>query len=88
MAIKVDNLSEPVRIAIVGKYTGLQDSYLSVIKALKHSSIEADRDLILLWVEASDLEGHSEGAESDPVASAEAEARAWQVWSDILRLVR
>ncbi|KAL5706832.1 CTP synthase (glutamine hydrolyzing) [Ranunculus cassubicifolius] len=27
-----DNLHEPVRIAMVGKYTGLSDSYLSVLK--------------------------------------------------------
>lgn len=32
MARAVDSVTVPVRIAIVGKYTGLQDSYLSVIK--------------------------------------------------------
>ncbi|CAM9753358.1 unnamed protein product [Heterosigma akashiwo] len=57
-------------IAIVGKYTGLSDSYLSVIKALKHSAIACDRDLELLWVEASDLE-EGEGV------SAEQRAAAW-----------
>ncbi|CAM9824173.1 unnamed protein product [Chrysoparadoxa australica] len=60
MARKVDLVTEPVRIAIVGKYTGLQDSYLSVIKALKHSSIEASRDLVLEWVDASHLEPEAE----------------------------
>lgn len=33
LASAVDEVTTPVRIAIVGKYTGLQDSYLSVIKA-------------------------------------------------------
>ena len=33
MADRVDEFQEEVRIAMVGKYTGLSDSYLSVIKA-------------------------------------------------------
>ena len=35
MAHAVDTFQKKVKIAIVGKYTGLQDSYLSVIKAVK-----------------------------------------------------
>jgi CTP synthase (UTP-ammonia lyase) len=37
MAFKLDGFQESVKIVIVGKYTGLQDSYLSVIKSLKVS---------------------------------------------------
>jgi len=33
----VDHFNEEVKIVIVEKYTGLQDSYLSVIKAVKVS---------------------------------------------------
>ncbi|KAL5732039.1 CTP synthase (glutamine hydrolyzing) [Ranunculus cassubicifolius] len=51
-----DNLREPVRIAMVGKYTGLSDSYLSVLKALLHASVICHRKLIVEWVAASDLE--------------------------------
>ncbi len=42
---------DAVKIAIVGKYTGLQDSYLSVIKALEYGSINAGRKLEILWIE-------------------------------------
>ena len=35
MAFKLDRFEDDVKIVIVGKYTGLQDSYLSVIKSLK-----------------------------------------------------
>lgn len=56
MADRVDGLSEEVHIAMVGKYTGLSDSYLSVIKALQHSSFEVGRKLVIDWIEASDLE--------------------------------
>eukprot|EP00808_Paulinella_micropora_P030420 g41326.t1 len=45
-----------VRIAIVGKYTGLSDSYLSVTKALTHSAAAHRSKLQLEWIESSDLE--------------------------------
>ncbi|XAR52854.1 CTP synthase (glutamine hydrolyzing) [Bertholletia excelsa] len=51
-----DMLREPVRIAMVGKYTGLQDSYLSVMKALLHASVACHRKLLVDWVPSSDLE--------------------------------
>ena len=35
MAHAVDGYEKQIKIALIGKYTGLQDSYLSVIKALK-----------------------------------------------------
>ena len=43
-------------IAVVGKYTGLSDAYLSIIKAMKHASIAAGRKLNIQWVEATELE--------------------------------
>ncbi|KAH9676853.1 CTP synthase [Citrus sinensis] len=51
-----DMLHDPVRIAMVGKYTGLSDSYLSVLKALLHASVACHRKLIVEWVAAGDLE--------------------------------
>eukprot|EP01113_Clastostelium_recurvatum_P025011 TRINITY_DN299_c0_g2_i1.p1 TRINITY_DN299_c0_g2~~TRINITY_DN299_c0_g2_i1.p1 ORF type:complete len:618 (+),score=146.01 TRINITY_DN299_c0_g2_i1:48-1901(+) len=49
----------PIRIAMVGKYTGLGDSYLSVTKALDHASMEVQRKVVVDWVEAEELEeGH------------------------------
>ncbi|XP_039116147.1 CTP synthase 1-like isoform X2 [Dioscorea cayenensis subsp. rotundata] len=51
-----DTLHETVTIAMVGKYTGLSDSYLSVLKALLHASVAHRRKLVVEWVPASDLE--------------------------------
>ncbi|XP_039122444.1 CTP synthase-like isoform X1 [Dioscorea cayenensis subsp. rotundata] len=51
-----DTLHDSVRIAIVGKYTGLTDAYLSVLKALLHASVACRRKLVVEWVPASDLE--------------------------------
>ncbi|KAJ1918820.1 CTP synthase ura7 [Mycoemilia scoparia] len=47
---------ETVNIAVVGKYTYLQDSYASVVKALEHAALNCNRHLKIQWVEASDLE--------------------------------
>ena len=59
MADRVDNLGDDVRIAMVGKYTGLTDSYLSVIKSLQHASYAVERTLQIDWIEASNLEDAS-----------------------------
>ncbi|XP_031493965.1 uncharacterized protein LOC116259255 isoform X2 [Nymphaea colorata] len=68
-----DKLSYPVRIAMVGKYTGLSDSYLSVLKALLHASVECSRKLMVEWVAATDLEDAT--AREDP----DAFEAAWNV---------
>ena len=47
---------EPITIALVGKYTELQDAYYSVREALRHAALYHNRDLNLLWVNSEDLE--------------------------------
>jgi CTP synthase len=47
---------DTVNIVLVGKYTALQDSYMSVIKSLEHAAMRCQHKLKLEWVEASDLE--------------------------------
>lgn len=76
-ANKWDTVTEPVKIAIVGKYTGLGDSYLSVTKALMHSAISADRKLDIVWVEAGLLEDNT--LADDPPGHAEAWAKVHNV---------
>ena len=70
MADKIDTLSEEVHIAMVGKYTGLSDSYLSVIKALQHSALAVDRKLVIDWIESTDL---------DPNENSEKQDEAWEL---------
>eukprot|EP00239_Pterosperma_sp_CCMP1384_P007644 CAMPEP_0197844640 /NCGR_PEP_ID=MMETSP1438-20131217/1639_1 /TAXON_ID=1461541 /ORGANISM="Pterosperma sp., Strain CCMP1384" /LENGTH=585 /DNA_ID=CAMNT_0043455561 /DNA_START=98 /DNA_END=1855 /DNA_ORIENTATION=+ len=55
-ANKWDTLKRRVKIGMVGKYTGLTDSYISVIKSLEHASIAASHRLEVIWIEASGLE--------------------------------
>ncbi|EPQ53698.1 CTP synthase [Gloeophyllum trabeum ATCC 11539] len=47
---------DDVNIVLVGKYTDLKDSYMSVVKSLEHSAFRCQRKLVLQWVESSDLE--------------------------------
>jgi CTP synthase len=57
---------ESVSIVLVGKYTNLHDSYLSVIKSLEHSSMRCGKKLNLIWVDAEHLEEKTKS--SDPAA--------------------
>ncbi|WP_368503070.1 CTP synthase [Alkalihalophilus sp. As8PL] len=49
---KVQNLSNKVKIALVGKYVALPDAYLSVAEALRHAGYAFDADLEIEWVDA------------------------------------
>ena len=62
--------SGTARVALVGKYTGMQDAYLSVLKALKHAACEVGRDLDVIWIESSDLEPPPPDADSPAEAAA------------------
>jgi len=42
-----ERVYDSVTIALVGKYTDLKDSYMSVIKALEHSALKVSRKLII-----------------------------------------
>lgn len=50
------NPREEVNIAIIGKYTGLADSYMSHTEALNHAASRAEVKVNKLWVEAEDIE--------------------------------
>lgn len=45
-----------VKIAVVGKYTKLSDSYLSHIEALTHAGAALKAKVRIIWVESEDLE--------------------------------
>ncbi len=56
----LDALRNPVRtvkIAMVGKYVELHDSYISVNEALKHGGIETHSAVDINWIDSETLEG-------------------------------
>uniref|UniRef100_A0A0D9YCJ5 CTP synthase n=1 Tax=Oryza glumipatula TaxID=40148 RepID=A0A0D9YCJ5_9ORYZ len=72
-ASKFDKLKATVKIAMVGKYTGLSDSYLSVLKALLHASVAMGRKLVVEWVPSCHLE------DSAVKETPEAHKKAWKL---------
>jgi CTP synthase len=59
---RVEEPEEVVRIAIVGKYTGLKDSYISHYKAFEHSGAEACARVEVEWLNAPEKgEGYEKG---------------------------
>ena len=55
----VDRMKNPraeVNIALVGKYAGLQDSYMSLNQALVHGGVAHQLKVNIFWIEAEDLE--------------------------------
>ena len=53
---RVKNPSRTIRVAMIGKYTKLRDSYISIIEALRHASAAFRVKPELVWVEATDIE--------------------------------
>jgi CTP synthase len=56
MLERLERSTEPLRIALVGKYTQLHDAYLSVTEALRHAAAFHDRQLDLKWINSEELE--------------------------------
>jgi len=53
---RMQQVSTPVRIALVGKYVELHDAYISVKEALTHAAVALKRKLEIEWVYSGDLE--------------------------------
>lgn len=53
---KIKEPKREVTIAIVGKYTGLKDSYKSLIEALTHGGIANDARVNLQWIDSEEVD--------------------------------
>jgi CTP synthase len=56
MVERVLDPKHEVCIALVGKYMGLNDAYISVYEALRHGGISNQASVTLQWVDAEDIE--------------------------------
>lgn len=59
----VESLKNPeheVKIAIVGKYTELRDSYISIVESLKHGGITNSTSIDMRWINAEFLESQED----------------------------
>ena len=51
-----DDVKKDIKIAILGKYFGLPDSYMSVVEALKHACLQNKVNLNLIWIDADNYD--------------------------------
>ena len=55
MVEKIKSARQSVTIGLVGKYTQLQDAYLSVAEALRHAGYLNDAHVEILWIDSEKL---------------------------------
>lgn len=60
---KMGRITDEVRIAIVGKYIDIKDSYMSILEAFKHAGIANSCKVNVVWVDSEEFE--RTGAELD-----------------------
>ena len=56
MVWRMKHPGRQVKIAIVGKYLKLHDSYISIVEALKHAGAENNTGVKIQWVDSESLE--------------------------------
>mmetsp|Transcript_26093 Transcript_26093/g.34259 ORF Transcript_26093/g.34259 Transcript_26093/m.34259 type:complete len:634 (+) Transcript_26093:47-1948(+) len=76
LAETFDSVTDEATIAVVGKYIGLSDTYLSIQKALIHAALATNQKLKINWVDSSGLLETT--LESDP----EKYAQSWEKIKD------
>ncbi|SHF29308.1 CTP synthase [Caldanaerobius fijiensis DSM 17918] len=55
MVEKIKNLKKRVKIALVGKYVGLHDAYISVVEALNHGGYANDTYVDIKWINSEEV---------------------------------
>jgi len=56
-----ENLKHDVKIALIGKYAGLVDSYVSMNEAFRHAGAACQTNVHINYIEAENLENNPEG---------------------------
>jgi CTP synthase len=56
---KINNLEGSVKIGIVGKYTNLKDSYISIVESLNHGGYHFGKNIDIKWINSEDLDDNN-----------------------------
>ena len=67
MVSSIHEIKKQTKIAIVGKYMELEDSYLSVKEALIHAGVHQNLSVDISWVPSEDIEKHGPSEYLDSV---------------------
>ncbi len=60
---KMSSMDKEIRVAVVGKYAHLGDSYISINEALKHAGIECGCRIKIDWLDAEEFERKNDALE-------------------------
>ena len=71
----LERSTQPLRVALVGKYTQLHDAYISVTEALRHAAAFHERQLDVKWINSEELEAEEKIYPGRAVARALADVR-------------
>ena len=55
----IDNNTKPFIVSIVGKYTDIDDTYLSIVRSLEHASFYTKKKIKINWINSSLLDEYS-----------------------------
>ncbi|MBN1298854.1 MAG: CTP synthase [Actinobacteria bacterium] len=54
----IKSIKESIKIGIVGKYTNLKDSYISIVEALNHGGYFYKKNIEIKWINSEELEDY------------------------------
>ncbi|MEK6557363.1 MAG: CTP synthase, partial [Candidatus Margulisiibacteriota bacterium] len=60
MVNKMYHAKKELKIAIVGKYVGMGDAYISIVESIHHACIDHECKASILWVDSEELESKSD----------------------------
>jgi CTP synthase len=60
MVQKMYNAKESVNVAIVGKYVGSGDSYISIVESIRHACIDLDHKANIVWFDSEKIESKTD----------------------------
>ncbi len=52
---KMENVSDTIKIWLAGKYTGLDDAYLSVIEAINSAGYDSNKKIEIVWIDTEKI---------------------------------
>jgi CTP synthase len=56
----INNLDGSVKIGIVGKYTNLKDSYISIVESLNHGGYHSHKSVEIDWINSEELDSQQD----------------------------
>jgi len=80
---RYEKAKRTIPIALVGKYTYLEDAYLSVIEAIKSASVRVGRKAEIVWIDSEKLEHPSARSARSGKGMSDVERECHEEWEKL-----